>query len=71
MRTTLMINENLLSEAMKISGAKSKKETVEKALAELIKKKKRAKLLEMEGKISLSFNLQEFLENRREDVPHR
>jgi Arc/MetJ family transcription regulator len=71
MRTTLAINEELLSEAMKISGAKTKKETVEIALGELIRRKKRSRLIEMEGKIPLSFTLKEFLESRRKDVPHR
>jgi Arc/MetJ family transcription regulator len=71
MRTTIVINEDLLREAMKISGTTTKKETVEKALKELILRKKRSRLIELEGKIALSFTLDEFTRKRREDVPHR
>ena len=40
MRTTLYIKEDLLKEAKKLSGAKTKKETVEMALEEFVRKKK-------------------------------
>lgn len=65
MRTTLVINETLLKEAKNLSGAKTKKETVEIALAEFVRKRKAKKLIEMEGKINLSFTLDEFLEQRK------
>ena len=71
MRTTLAINEDLLNEAKRLSGAKTKKETVEIALEEFIKRRTARKLLELEGKVELSFSLDEFLEERRKDVPHR
>jgi Arc/MetJ family transcription regulator len=71
MRTTLVIDERLLNEAKELSGAKTKKEAVQVALEEFIKKKKARKLLELEGKMELSFTLKEFLKNRRKDVPYR
>jgi len=71
MRTTLAIDERLLNEVKELSGAKTKKEAVQVALEEFIKKKKARKLLELEGKMELSFTLKEFLKNRRKDVPHR
>ncbi len=71
MRTTLAIDEKLLEEAKALSGARTKKETVEKALEEFIKRKKARKLLDLEGKVELSFSLKELLERRRRDVPHR
>jgi Arc/MetJ family transcription regulator len=71
MRTTLVIDERLLNEAKELSGAKTKKEAVHVALEEFIKKKKARKLLELEGKMELSFTLKEFLKNRRKDVPYR
>jgi Arc/MetJ family transcription regulator len=71
MRTTLAIDERLLNEAKELSGAKTKKEAVQVALEEFIKKKKARKLLELEGKMELSFTLKEFLKNRRKDVPYR
>jgi Arc/MetJ family transcription regulator len=71
MRTTLAIDERLLNEVKELSGAKTKKEAVQVALEEFIKKKKARKLLELEGKMELSFTLKEFLKNRRKDVPYR
>ena len=71
MRTTLAINEKLLDEAKALSGARTKKKAVEIALDEFIRRRKARKLLELEGKVELSFTLKEFLSRRRKDVPHR
>jgi Arc/MetJ family transcription regulator len=71
MRTTLAIKEELLSEVKTLSGARTKKEAVEKALEEFIRRRKARKLIDLEGKIELSFAREEFLERRRKDVPHR
>ncbi len=71
MRTTLFIKEELLEEAKKVSGAKTKKEAVEIALEEFVKRKKAEKLIELEGKIELSFTLSEFLRRRKKDVLYR
>jgi len=71
MRTTLVINEELLNEAKTLSGAKTKKEAVEVALEEFIRRRKAKKLLELEGKIELSCTLDELLKNRKRDVPDR
>ena len=71
MRTTLAINEKLLDEAKELSGAKTKKEAVEIALDEFIRRRKARKLLDLEGKVELSFTLKEFLNRRKKDVPHR
>lgn len=40
MRTTLSIKRDLLEEAKKLSGAKTKKETIEMALEEFVKREK-------------------------------
>ena len=64
MRTTLAIKEELLEEVKSLSGAKTKKEAVEKALEECVKRRKSKKLLGLEGKIELSFDLEEFLKKR-------
>ncbi len=71
MRTTLAINEDLLNEVKLLSGAKTKKDAVEKALVDFIRKKKAKKLLQLEGKVELSFTPKELLERRRKDVPRR
>jgi predicted metal-binding transcription factor (methanogenesis marker protein 9) len=71
MRTTLAIKEQLLKEAKILSGARTNKETVEIALDEFIRRKKAKKLLDLKGKVELAYTLDEFLEQRRKDVPHR
>ena len=71
MRTTLVIKEKLLEEVRTLSGVKTKREAVEMALEEFIKRRKARKLIELEGKVELSFTLDEFLKQRRKDVPHR
>lgn len=71
MRTTLSIREDLLKEVRELSGAKTKKEAVERALEEFVRRRKTKRLIELEGKIDLSFTLSEFLEKRRKDVPYR
>ena len=71
MRTTLAINEDLLDEAKELSGAKTKKETIEKALKELIQRRKSKKLIDLEGQVELSYTVEELIKRRRKDVPHR
>ena len=57
MRTTLAINEDLLNEVKLLSGAKTEKDAVEKALVDFIRRRKAKKVLQLEGKIELSFTL--------------
>mgnify|MGYP001562459513 FL=1 len=71
MRTTLTINEELLEEAKTLSGAKTWKEAIEIILEELVRRKKSKRLVELEGKVELSFSLPEFLKRMKGDVPHR
>ena len=71
MRTTLAIDERLLAEVKTLSGVKTKKEAVEKALEEFVRRRKAKRLIDLEGKIDLSFTLKEFIGRRRKDVPHR
>jgi len=71
MRTTLAIEDRLIEEAKLLSGAKTKKETVEIALDEFVRRRKSRKLLDLEGKVELAWTLDEFLKQRRKDVPYR
>lgn len=70
MRTTITIRDDLLKEAGKLSGVKTKKETIEMALEEFVRRRKSKKLIELEGKIELSCTLPELLKRRRKDVPY-
>ncbi|MDJ0754142.1 MAG: type II toxin-antitoxin system VapB family antitoxin [Ardenticatenaceae bacterium] len=51
MATNLNIDPELLEEALKIGGLRTKRETVNQALDEFIKRRKRQQLLLLEKKI--------------------
>ncbi len=51
MPTNLAINDDLLNKAVEISGMKTKKETVNKALMEFVQKREQKKILEYFGKV--------------------
>ena len=57
LRTNIELDENLVAEAMKLTQKKTKKELVNFALAELVSRFKRKKLLEFEGKVAWTGNL--------------
>ncbi len=71
MRTTLAIKRDLLQEAKLLANLKTNNAAVEKALEEFVKRRKAKKLLDLEGKIELSYSAKELLERRRKDVPYR
>jgi len=71
MRTTLAVREDLIEEVKALSGVKTKKDAVEIALEEFVRRRKAKKLLDLEGKVELSFTLEEFVGRRKRDVPHR
>ncbi len=51
MRTNIEIDENLMAEAMKAMGTKTKRETVEKALEAQIAIKRQLGMLKFKGKV--------------------
>ena len=51
MHTNIDIDEGLLREAMELSGSKTKKATVNEALAQFIRSHKQLKILELAGTI--------------------
>ena len=51
MATNLNIDDKLLAEAKRVSGLRTKKDTVNQALEEFIQSRKRLGILELEGKI--------------------
>jgi Arc/MetJ family transcription regulator len=50
MRTNIFIEDELISEAILLSGVKTKKETVELALREFVQNRKRKKLSDLRDK---------------------
>jgi Arc/MetJ family transcription regulator len=51
MPTNLNIDDGLLEEAVKVSGKKTKRETVNDALAEYVSRRKQRRILELFGKL--------------------
>jgi Arc/MetJ family transcription regulator len=51
MRTNIVLDESLMKEGFKLSGAKTKKELIHQALKEFVATRKRHNLLNLEGKI--------------------
>lgn len=59
LRTTLEIDEALLTEAKTLTHKKTTKEVVNIALTELVKSKKRKEMLSLFGKVKYNGNLDE------------
>lgn len=51
MPTNLAIDDDLLSEAQKVGGQRTKKDTVNEALREYIQRRRQTKVLDLFGKI--------------------
>ena len=64
LRTNIELDEKLVKEAMKFTHKKTKKEIVNYALEELVKRFKRKRLLELEGKVEWVGNLDEMRKSR-------
>jgi Arc/MetJ family transcription regulator len=54
MRTNIVLDEDLVREALELTGIKTKRELVRKALEFLIETYRRKNLLELEGKIQFA-----------------
>lgn len=57
MRTNIEIDDALLTEAQELAGTRTKKATVEFALAELIRRRKAKSLLAYRGAVDLDIDL--------------
>jgi Arc/MetJ family transcription regulator len=51
MATNLALDEQLLNEALRVGGHRTKKDTVTEALQEYIQRRKQARILDLFGKI--------------------
>jgi Arc/MetJ family transcription regulator len=63
-RTNIYLDDRLVTAGMKMTGCKTKKDLVHLALKELVARKKRKKILDMEGKIAWEGNLYEMRSRR-------
>ena len=64
LRTNIEIDEKLVKEAMKCSNKKTKKDAVNFALEELVKRARRKKLLELEDRVKWTGSLDEMRKSR-------
>ena len=56
MRTNIVLDDALVQEALRLSGAKTKKEIISLALKEFVGNRKRRNLLDLAGKIQFRVN---------------
>lgn len=68
MRTNIVIDEELVKKAMKYTGLKTKKDVVNHALQELVKKKERKNILALKGKLHWEGDLEQMRRNRFNDL---
>ena len=54
MRTNIDLDEKIMSEALRLSKAKTKKELIHQALREFVENRRRLNLLDLEGKIKFA-----------------
>lgn len=64
MRTNIVIDNKLMSAALKTSGLKTKKEVVEEALRLLVKVKNQNKLKKFRGKLRWEGDLNKMRQNK-------
>lgn len=66
MKTTIVIDDDLLKEAMKVTRSKTKKEAVETGLRELVRRKHLEAFREELGTYDIGLTLEELEERRRD-----
>jgi Arc/MetJ family transcription regulator len=64
MRTNIEIDDELMQEAMTLAGTKSKRETVELALRELVARYQRLGVLDLWGRVHWTGDLKEMRRDR-------
>lgn len=63
-RTNINLDDELISKGLKITGLRTKRELVDLALRELIRKEDQKSILALEGKFSWDGNLDELRKGR-------
>ena len=59
MRTNIVIDDSLMIKAKKVSGYKTKKETIEEALRLLVAQREQSEIRKVRGKLNWEGNLEE------------
>jgi Arc/MetJ family transcription regulator len=64
MRTNIDIDDELLAEAQRVAGTRTKRATVEYALRELVRRKDRRSVLQLRGTVAWEGDLEESRQGR-------
>ena len=64
MRTNIVLDDDLVKEGLKLTKLKTKKDLVNLALEELVARRRRKKILKLEGKVKWEGNLDEMRGSR-------
>jgi Arc/MetJ family transcription regulator len=65
MATNLAIDEDLLNEALRVGGQRTKRATVTQALEEYVQRRKQARILELFGKVDFDLGYDHKRQRRR------
>jgi Arc/MetJ family transcription regulator len=68
MRTNIVIDDELIAKGMKYTGIKTKKELVNFALGDLVRRKEIRKIISLKGKLHWTGNLDEMRRGRIRDA---
>jgi Arc/MetJ family transcription regulator len=66
MRFSVAVDEELLEKAIRVSGARTKREAIEMGLRELVRRASRERMIEHAGKVDMSLTVKELLKRRVE-----
>jgi Arc/MetJ family transcription regulator len=70
-RTNIVIDENLIQRAKKLTGLTTKRAIVEEALKTLIRTREQESVLKLRGKVRWEGDLSEMRQGRFVDADHR
>lgn len=68
MRTNIVLDDNLIQIAQKLTGIKTKREVVREALVVLIRLREQSQVRQLRGKIQWTENLDELRQSRTNDL---
>lgn len=66
MRLSVTVDKRLLEKAIRVSGAKTKREAIEMGLRELLRRVSCERMINHAGKVDLAFTVKELLKRRAE-----
>ena len=66
-RLMIRLDNKLLDEAVRLSGARTKREAVELALQEFVRRRRLRQVLEHAGKIDLDLTVEQLWQSREQD----